>query len=189
VTQTSGPIELWGVPDGMDGFVVCDALSRPMMIERLALTSRLRSPAGQPVKVAGTLTRDANGTGAFAPSRVVARARATLAGPIPRLKEIASAVAQVDLGPLSHPSYAQATSEQCRSPQWTSEVTQALLSSPAHQTAVSPDGRLLVAVLRGPRMPPGKGIVFRYLQVCVVFDLRRWSVTNLLVDVEGWVEE
>jgi len=99
------------------------------------------------------------------------------------------AVTSLDLGKVSHPTYAEATTTMCRSGGWTQEVAAVLRDSQPRMLGASPDGRYVAFTVRGPRLPPLKSIVFRYMRVTVVYDLVQRTPARVVVDVEGWVEE
>lgn len=187
VAGDSGRRTLYGVA-GADVLYVAQWDTTPVRFGSVQVEGGLRAAGGELVRIEGELRREADGRVVITPTGapILSAAPSLTAVLTPQL---ARAVAAVDLGPESYARYAEATSAVCRSSAWPSRVSEAFAVAHPRQAGLTPDGRLLVLEVRGPRLPPEVGIVFRYLRVVCVYDLATERLRRALVDVEGWVEE
>lgn len=98
------------------------------------------------------------------------------------IRERAAAIRNVNLGPLSHPGYAESTAA------WHPDA--AALSG-AQPTLMAVDATDPQAICRwqGPTLPHVKPLVTRWLVLYPVYDLRAGRVTRIVVTIEGQVEE
>ncbi|MGQ9697803.1 MAG: hypothetical protein ACUVRO_07390, partial [Armatimonadota bacterium] len=189
--------EVLGDSDALRAWVVrfqnsacfCQPFTTPVIFEPVRAEGWAETADVELVLVAGKLVRDQWGWHRIAEPVVEGRA---CVPSLPRLMgwaPLISAVASLDLGKVSHTTYAEATSGMCRSSSWVGEVVEALRGGMPQMVGASPDGRYVSFSVRGPRLPPLKSIVFRYLRVTVVYDRVQKTPARIVVDVEGWMEE
>jgi hypothetical protein len=98
------------------------------------------------------------------------------------IRDQATAIRNVNLGPLAHPGYEKSTAV------WHPDA--AALSG-AQPTLMAVDAASQRAVCRrqGPTLPHVKPLVTRWLVLYPVYDLRAGRVTRIVVTIEGQVEE
>jgi hypothetical protein len=192
VLSGEGKRRIWGAVaskgEGTAEIVVCRAETVPVAFERvLVLNSPL--PEGYSVCLEGRLCRDQYGRPYISNAEVVARRPLVYIEALLKSPELASAAASLDLGPVSYPTYAKATSELCKSPGWSEEVRNSLVNAAQVVLGTSPDGKWTAFSVRGPRLPPRDSIVFRYLRITCICGSETGEVARLFVDIEGWLEE
>ena len=183
-----GEHEIWGMWDGAGGLTVARADGVPVRFERVEVVGAVGASAGERIHVRGTIEA-LEGRYRLILKELVERKPAIPVTDLLPLPSISGAVAEVDLGPHSPLNYADETSTVMKSAGWEETIEASLNDAEPRAYGTTSDGRFLVVELRGPRLPPEQGIVFRYLRICAVVDPEQKRLRRILADVEGWVEE
>lgn len=188
VLAEPGVVRAWAVRVGATA-CFCSVSDTPVMFEGVDVEGWTETAEAGLVLVTGTLIRGEWGRHRIV-SPVVEKVRCIPSLPkLTQWSRLLQAVAAVDLGKVSHPTYAQATSAVCRSSGWMRQVSESLATAKPEMVGASVDGRYVAFSVWGPRLPPLNSIVFRYMRVTLVYDLLEQTPCRVVVDVKGWVEE